>query len=100
MFFLLVAMVCLLTNLGVLIGKDSCLGSCMPIAEFVTCFLQCFYLACSNSIFEQIVLFFIGSIPVYACDMLTTLPSFSTYQASQIARLSDSRDITKIKQAK
>ena len=42
MFFLLVAMVCLLTNLGVLIGKDSCLGSCMPVAEFVTCFLQCF----------------------------------------------------------
>ena len=42
MFFLFVAMVCLLTNLGVLIGKDSCLGSCMSIAEFVTRFLQCF----------------------------------------------------------
>ena len=42
----------------------------------------------------------IGSIPVYACDMLKTLSSFFIYQASQLARLSDSRDITKIKQAK
>ena len=33
-------------------------------------------------------------------DMVKTLPSFFIYQASQIARLSDSRDITKIKQAK
>ena len=42
----------------------------------------------------------IGSIPVYACDMLKTLPSFFIYQGSQIARLSDSRDVTKITQAK